>query len=61
MALSEAQAAELLKAAHDAPMNKVGMDHKGRRFLATHSMAWAKAGREWCEARRAALGEKDSE
>lgn len=38
---------QLRQAAHDAPMNKVGMTHKGHRFLATHSMAWAKSSREY--------------
>lgn len=47
----------LRKAAHDAPLNRVGMDHKGRRFLATHSMAWAKASRDYFAAIDAALSE----
>lgn len=47
----------LRKAAHDAPLNRVGMDHKGRRFLSTHSTAWAKASREYFAAIDAALSE----
>lgn len=47
--------AGLRKAAHDAPLNKVFTDHKGRRHLGTHSMAWARAGREWCNASRPAM------
>lgn len=41
---------ELRRQAHEAPLNKVGMDHKGHRHLLTHSMAWATASRRWCEA-----------
>ena len=33
----------LRKAAHEAPMNKIHMDHKGRKSLATHDQSWAKA------------------
>lgn len=43
-------AESLRKAAHEAPMNKVFTDHKGRKFLATHSMAWASASRAWMAA-----------
>lgn len=41
---------ELRRAAHEAPMNKVFTDHKGRRHLGTHSMAWASAAREYAKA-----------
>jgi hypothetical protein len=41
---------KLRAAAHEAPMNKVFQDHDGHRFLGSHSMAWAKASREWMEA-----------
>jgi hypothetical protein len=40
----------LRSAAHDAPLNKMFTDHKGHRFLGTHSTAWARAGREWSNA-----------
>ena len=42
---------ELREAMHNAPMNKVYTDHKGNRSLGTHSNAWAKASREYCEER----------
>ena len=38
---------ELRRAAHEAPLNTVHQDHKGNRSLGTHSMAWAKASREY--------------
>jgi hypothetical protein len=40
----------LRKAAHEAPMNKIHMDHKGRKSLATHDQSWAKASRAYFEA-----------
>lgn len=38
---------ELRKIAHEIPMNRVYETHTGRKFLGTHSMAWARASREW--------------
>ncbi len=43
----------LRKAAHEAPMNPVFQDHKGRRSLGEHSMAWASASRTWMAAKDA--------
>lgn len=43
----------LREAAHEAPLNKIFTDHKGNRSLGTHSMAWARASREYGEALRA--------
>lgn len=40
--------------AHTASMNQVGEDHRGRRSLLTHSMAWANASREYAELLRRA-------
>lgn len=37
------------RAAHDAPLNTVHTDHKGRRSLGTHSSAWWKASRRYFE------------
>ncbi len=45
-----AEIKRLRKLAHEAPMNKVHTDHKGNKSLGTHSMAWARASREWSEA-----------
>lgn len=44
---SELQLERLRRAAHEAPMNRIAQDHKGRRSLATHSMAWAAASRAY--------------
>lgn len=49
----EAECERLRAAAHDAPMNKVFKDHKGRMSLGSHSMAWADASRAWMEAKAA--------
>jgi len=35
---------------HEAPLNKVFQDHNGHRHLGTHSTAWARKSREWCDA-----------
>jgi len=47
----EAEVARLRKEAHDAPLNIVHQDHKGRRSLGSHSMAWASASRRYFEAK----------
>lgn len=48
---------ELRRKAHEAPMNPVGKDHKGNRYLLNHSYAWAKTSRDWCEERKRQLEE----
>lgn len=50
---------DALHRAQEAPMNKVFTDHKGQKFLGTHSMAWARASREWSEEKEKA--QKDSD
>jgi len=42
-----AEADELRKQAHDAPMNRVHMDHTGRKTLGTHSTAYSRQAEAW--------------
>lgn len=46
-----AEESRLRSLAHGAPLNKVFQDHTGRKFLGTHSMAWATTARAWMKAR----------
>jgi len=50
------------EAAQSAPMNKMYTDHKGHRFLGSHSTAWAVASREVSDITRAlqSLEQKDA-
>lgn len=52
---------KLREAAHTAPMNPVFTDHKGRKTLGLHSMAWASASRAYCAAVDRALAAKEAQ
>lgn len=43
------KAERLRREMHEAPLNKVFQDHDGHRHLGTHSTAWARKSREWCD------------
>jgi hypothetical protein len=46
-----AKCESLKKQMHEAPLNKIFMNHDGTRHLGTHSTAWADRSREWAEAK----------
>lgn len=49
--MNQSEVQRLLDIAHSIPMNKVFETHLGKKFLGTHSMAWAKASREYMKAK----------